>query len=424
MEVAIASDVSLHPWSLSVQKEGAKQPCPLPGAAVATGKQQATHDPIFASSLRGGCIEKEQDDLGTTTVRLHQRRDERLAAEKEADHTSMNHSFTDRYVRACDGHAMKNVMAGDGMHHLEASEPETKLDSSAKPAAGQGVQVGVRGEESPHRLQLAWSGVVPNSTHSTSFSGTSLYTRQLLKEGRSRVSDNVRDVLRSEGVERAVEVDQIRQQLGRKRSVSLQSDSLDASVCGDTDERPSKNFNIVSRTTHHFTDEGISQAGSRTPPATQQKRVRNPGAFKSGYSEFTKSQHNKDDIYRYESETPQRMRRAVSVPPERFNTDVISHEQRPLAKPASASRPNTARRKSVEKNLMCAPGGVDVALRRDTAEDLARASELRTRQDAEFAKKCAETRTARAEASTFAKNTKQRLHHRGSASMSNLLRWE
>jgi hypothetical protein len=412
------TDLSLlQPWALSVQKDGTKQPCPV--QAISSEKPGLAHDPIFSSSLRGGCVEKEQDGLGTSTVRLHQRRDALLAAEKDADHALMKHSFTDRYLRANDGRAMKHVMAGDGKLHLKPSQPEKKVENAARPAAGQGVQVGVGGDDPPYSLQVARA------------SGRSLSASQLLAHkspDRGRVTDSVRSVLQSEGVESDGDVDAIRQELGRKRSVSIRSSSVDLPAGGDiTHGRFSKRFNIENRTTHHFTDDAISQdgseAGSHVFPTTQQKRVRNPGAFNKGYSEFTVSQHNKDEISRFESETPQRLRRAASQPPERFATDVVSHVNAEQIPPASASRPNTARQKN-NRHLACSPGGVDMSLRQDTPKEIARASELRQHEDAEFAKKCVETRRASVEATSQAKSTVRRIDRRASASVGNLLRWD
>jgi hypothetical protein len=241
---------------------------------------------------------------------------------------------------------------------------------------------------------------------------------------RQQLGRKGRAVLRGGSVESDSELDQIRQKMGRKRSVS-QFDRLEMSICEDLSlEKFSKNFNIADRMTHYSTDDGMSEAGSQVPPASLQQRVRKPGAFKNGYSEFTVSQnHKKEGIDRYGSEVPQRLRRAVSLPPERFKTDVVSNDHLEQMPPATASQPKTARR-STYCNSVCTAGGVDVALRRETSADLSLASEQRKLADAEFAKKCADTRTACVEANNVAKSTQRRIHHRGSASVGSLLRWE
>lgn len=189
----------------------------------------------------------------------------------------------------------------------------------------------------------------------------------------------------------------------------------------------SKNYNIRDRSTHHFTiDGGIQQAGARGYPGNEQKRVRKPGVFGNGYSEFTVSQNSKRDIHRYESEVARRLKRAISEPPSQVNGDVISHfdtEQRPLAKPheAGAARPSTAR---CMGHLTCSSGGVDAALRFDTREEIQLAREQRLQLDEQFAGKCEQLRRAHADSRSIARSTAQKLNHMSSTSMGNALRWD
>jgi hypothetical protein len=407
-----------QPWALSVQKEGAKQPCPVPAVAPAQLEKAKNRD--LLSSLRGSCIEKEQNDIGTTTVRMHQRRDSRLAAEMEADRRTMKHSFSDRYIRAHDGLAMKSVMVGDGkirVDRVDHLETDANSNNVVRPAAGQSMQVAT-----PER-GLNWS---PLSAKGDSGRNTHRESRRISS------SDSVCNVLRSEAVVEAGGVDEIRQHLGRKRSVSLQLDNFDgASLCAEPLTRDQKPLDAIrqqmgrkrSGSLHPpssrpcLTDDGSSQADSEAPPACEQRiQVRNRGAFKDGFSEFTVSQSSKNNhIYRYEGEACQGLRRSTSLPPERFDTDVVSHgytEAKEKSK-SIGKRPQTARKLD--------SSNMDKALRRDSREDLLHASQVRCKQDPDFAKKCVETQRANIIASSLAMDTRHRVR---SASVSDFLRWE
>merc|ERR1712232_996870 len=128
----------------------------------------------------------EQDDPGTTVVRIKEKTIASL--EKEAEQGAvMNHAFTDRFVRSQAGGAMKALLRGDGKHHFEPEVHSEKLDASVKVAAGQGIQVDIGNKgKPPYLLQTEWPGILPRFNTMTNFSGRLMFNKQLPKDAVSK----------------------------------------------------------------------------------------------------------------------------------------------------------------------------------------------------------------------------------------------
>lgn len=437
-------------WELMVprwDKEGeeriTKFPLPVPEG---TGKQ-VSHtkeaDPRCAASLHGGYVTKEQDDPGTTVIRIKEKTHARLAKESEQG-TVMNHAFTDRFVRSQSGGAMKSLLKGDGKHHLEPEIHSEKLDTSVKVAAGQVIQVDIGNKgKPPYLLQTEWPGILAQFQTMTNFSGRLMYNRQLPKDkagngklcargcepeakqpNRMQKSQSMQAVLQNmpyEGGETEAE-SVARKELGCKRLVQPQPDSIDTVVYGDN--IPVRNIKDYKwqRTTHHFTyDGGVFQMNPDLSPTPEppQKPIRKPGVFKNGCSEFTAWKSGKADVNRYNQDVHRPLKRAVSEPPSAIDGDTTTHfEHGEGLEFDIANRPPRS-----QPHLQCSPGGIDVQIKHCTPEEVAIAREQRLAEDGKFLEKCQKMAEAHSTMREVVSSNKPNVHHLGSAGVARVLQW-
>jgi len=394
----------------------------------------------------------EQDDPGTTVVRIKEKTIASL--EKEAEQGAvMNHAFTDRFVRSQSGGAMKVLLRGDGKHHLEPELHSEKLDTTVKVAAGQVVQVDIGNKGTPpYLLQTEWKGILAQFNTMTNFSGRLMYNRQLTKERvqddniyargcepedkkpnrmqRSQSMQAVLQYLPHEGGEderKSV----ARKELGCKHIVQPKPDQIHPIVYGDNiPVRTLKDYTDIGhnrRTTHHFTyDGGIMQMNPDKSMKEEKieffdRAVRKPGVCNSrnGYSEFTVWKNSKLDVGRYDQEVHRPFKRCLSEPPSQVACDTTTHFENGEGVTSDSGR----KPPRPQPHLTCSPDGMDVSLKHFTPEEVAIQREMRLAEDGKFFDKCkklAETHGVMREVVT---SNKKVVHHLGSAGVADILKW-
>merc|ERR1719453_1330298 len=88
------------------------------------------------------------------------------------------------------------------------------------------------------------------------------------------------------------------------------------------------------------------------------RRVRKPGEFQKGFSQFTEWHNKKCDVSRYDQDVHRPLKRCLSEPPSQIDCDTTTHfGNGEGVKTDLSSKPPRS-----QPHLECSPGGMDVSL--------------------------------------------------------------